>query len=570
MSPKLFQQLGQVLLASWALSGLGSELVGQAEKDALKQMKSAFRRGSPTALSIEAKSSALEAAAAFDSPALARALINAYRTLEKEAGPLETSRREAMMAGGGSRKLSPLREQVQPIHNMQRRLIEMIGDLQAPATVRELVTGFIRPRRRQPFALRLALSNRAGHLAERDLALVTEAGTKPKVEDRILLCKALGSLGKRAEGSVDWLLEQTAHESSEVRVAALKALESVASPKSLAPLISQLDAKPSRVRDQVVATLKELTGANPGLGAMSWRLWLADAGQVFVRGDKPLGGRGSKSRRAATKPAAGKPNKRKGRGKGKGKGKGKAQAMPKGTGSYFGIPQDGQSILYVFDNSASMKGKMGGGTKMDRCRAELHKGLNALTPNKTFNLMCFADKLRRFSDRMSKATPKNLARAHKWVDETKLELQTNSYDSLDHAFQLAGRGTFDRHYPVEADTIFYLTDGAPTRRRPQLRGGGRGKDKDRDEGDGKGKGRGKDKGQAKRGESIPEILDAVRRWNPLRSVVIHTIGLGVKGGRAGKAKKPGKPGKRAAAPKGARGFLQQLAAQNGGRFVTPQ
>ncbi len=554
----------QLLLALVACPGFGVELVGQTEEDVLKQIRSAFNVRVLTVRSIPAKNVALEAAAAFDSPKIAKALIKAYGVLEREAGPIEASRREAMMAGGGSRKLSPLRERLQPIHNTQRRLIEMIGGLKSPATVRVLVSEFIRPKRRHPFALRLALSKRTGQLAENDLALVTKAGTKSRVEDRVLLCRALGSIGRRAGGSLEWLLERMVDESSEVRVEAIKALEFLASPKSLAPLIDRLDAEPGRVRATVVATLQRLTGANPGLGSMSWRLWLADAGQVFIRGEKPLGRRNPKARPVKVKPVDGK-GRRGAKNKGKNKARGRGAAKPRGTGSYFGIPQDGQSILYVFDNSASMKGMLGRGrskkggagnggfeTKTDRCRAELHKALNGLTPNKTFNLMCFANKLRRFSDRMSAATPRNLARAHQWVDGLKLELQTNSYDSLDHAFQLAGRGTFDRYYPVVADTIFYLTDGAPTRRRPRGSEGA--------------KGRGQGGGGGNR-ESIPEILDAVRRWNPLRSVVIHTIGLGVRGGRVGKPKKPGKVG---AAARGPRAFLEQLAAQNGGQFVTPK
>ena len=70
---------------------------------------------------------------------------------------------------------------------------------------------------------------------------------------------------------------------------------------------------------------------------------------------------------------------------------------------------------------------------------------------------------------------------------------------------MAGRGTVDRYYPVVADTIFFLSDGAPT-----IKGSG----------DKRGLGR----------DSVEEILAAVQRWNPLGRVVIHSIGLGVRGG----------------------------------------
>lgn len=509
----------------------GAEVCGQTESEVVKQVRMAFRSRLETASSVEVKRSALAAAAEFDSPKIAKALIQAYRVLEREAGPLETRRQELLQRGGGSRVLSPLRGRVQPIHNLQRRLIRVLDGLKAPASVSELVAAFIKPKRRHPFALRLALSKRAGELANEDLNLVTKVRRKRSAEDRVLLCKALASLGKRASGSLDWVIEQMDHESIDVRIEAIRTLEFLAAPRSLAPLIDRLDAERGRIRDQVLATLQTLTGANPGPASQSWRLWLADVGQAFVRGEKPLGGKRPKVRRAPVEKV-----------EGKRKGKGKPEA--KGTGSYFGIPQDGNSILYVFDNSNSMKRNMGRGaslTRMDRCRAELHKGLKGLTPNKTFNLLCFANKLRRFSPGMLSATSQNLQRAHKWVDGIGLELETNTYDSLEHAFQIAGRGSVDRQYPVVADTIFFLSDGAPTIKGFGLKGKGRGLGRD----------------------SVVEILAAVRRWNPLRRVVIHAIGLGVRQGKRAAKNNPGRGD-------GPREFLEKLAAQNGGQFVNPK
>ena len=85
-----------------------------------------------------------------------------------------------------------------------------------------------------------------------------------------------------------------------------------------------------------------------------------------------------------------------------------------------------------------------------------------LTPQKTFNLLCFANKLRWYSTRMQAATKKNLASAHAWVDAVTLELETNTYDALEMAFHYAGRGAADRHYELLADTVFFLSDGRPS------------------------------------------------------------------------------------------------------------
>ena len=50
-------------------------------------------------------------------------------------------------------------------------------------------------------------------------------------------------------------------------------------------------------------------------------------------------------------------------------------------------------------------------------------------------------------------------------------------------------------------------------------------------------------------EFTEKIIEAVRRWNPYKSVVVHTIGLGKDLNKA---------------------FLEQLAHDNGGRFVQPK
>jgi hypothetical protein len=253
------------------------------------------------------------------------------------------------------------------------------------------------------------------------------------------------------------------------------------------------------------------------------------------------------------------------------------------TGSYFGIEQKGQAILYVFDVSLSMRQLMEGGggpgsgpgggrgrgggrgqgggrggngggqaageTRWDRCRKELHSALDKLAPRKTFNLLGFANRLRVFSNKMKKATPKNIARAHAWIDSLKLEFETNVHDALELAFYMAGRGAQDRYYEVEADTIFFLSDGAPTIPNPRARGIQR--------------------------DDPKQILSAVRRWNVLGRVIIHTIGLGLRGGGMGGGMGGGRRGRGGGGagpggPAGTRNFMSKLAAQNGGKFIEPR
>ena len=102
---------------------------------------------------------------------------------------------------------------------------------------------------------------------------------------------------------------------------------------------------------------------------------------------------------------------------------------------------------------------------------------------------------------MQPATTENVERAIEWVDGLKLELQTNVYDALELAFQLAGRGVDDRYYAPAVDTMFFLSDGAPTI--ANLMSGGMTQD------------------------DSDRILRAVARWNALGRVRIHAVALGM-------------------------------------------
>ena len=135
----------------------------------------------------------------------------------------------------------------------------------------------------------------------------------------------------------------------------------------------------------------------------------------------------------------------------------------------------------------------------------------------------------------AKATPDNIEAGIAWIDALELEFETNVYDALELAFLLAGRGVDDRYYDSNVDTIFFLSDGAPTIPKYNQRG--------------------------IRRDDPGQILQAVRRWNALYRVTVHTIGIGLRGGRRGGR---GRNQQNGASPIV---FLQRLAEQNQGRHV---
>jgi hypothetical protein len=185
-------------------------------------------------------------------------------------------------------------------------------------------------------------------------------------------------------------------------------------------------------------------------------------------------------------------------------------------GTFYGIPQISQRIIYVLDTSGSMKHEVGQGTRLDACRTEFKRALRALRPGATFNVVIYSKDARRFAKKpMVPAGDDSRSAAEKFVDEFAPAQNTNIFDALRTAFEMCGEGATKKGSPLNADTIYLLTDGSPTMP------------------DGK-------------PDDTNRILDAVREWNAARVVTIHTIGVGDALNT---------------------GFLSQLASENNGQFI---
>ena len=167
-----------------------------------------------------------------------------------------------------------------------------------------------------------------------------------------------------------------------------------------------------------------------------------------------------------------------------------------------------------------MSGKQGP-TRWQECLRELGQALDGLGPDRTFNVVVFAQRVLSFQTRQVAADPRNVEAAKEWLAELRLELGTAIFEGFEVAFHLGGARIEDRYFEPEIDTIFFLSDGMPTIRRPEA--------------------------PRKLSQDKPALtLALIRRRDPFRSVVVHAVQLGKSGGA---------------------GFLRELAKQGGGRFV---
>ena len=191
-------------------------------------------------------------------------------------------------------------------------------------------------------------------------------------------------------------------------------------------------------------------------------------------------------------------------------------------GHFYGIPQVSLKIIYIIDVSGSMKKDIGGKTRLEACKTELSHAISQLPRRAMFDVILYHRNVTVWKKQMQVAGPLKKGRkgnkdaAKEFYAKARPEGSTNIYDALRAAFKVAGEGTKKKNARLNADTIYLLTDGSPTTPAGKM-------------------------------DDVKKILEGARKWNALGRVTIHTIGIG---------KDLNRP------------FLEQLARENNGRFIS--
>lgn len=351
------------------------------------------------------------------------------------------------------------------------------------------------------------------------------AAIAPLVGDKepAVRCAALEGLAAlRDPGLVELAIGSLDDETWQVRSSAAQALGVVRDKRSIEPLIHKMETEEGRLVLDYAAALEEITAKMFGQRTENWRAWwdnVKDRGYEIAT-DEELAK--AKAKRAESE----------------------ALYTPTGGTSYHGIETPSRSILFVIDVSGSMEnfviekeryedGDYPSMKRIDICKTELQRTIEGLEPYVKINILAFATKVKAWKKKLVPCNVLNKKSAIDWVGRlealggsSKEDLaragltgaanleagKTNTYGVLKEALGAAGRGTKDKYYEVEVDTIFFLSDGRPTV-----------------------------------GELVDpdDILREVRKANQLRKVVIHTIAIG----------------------EFQKNFMKTLARESGGVFV---
>ena len=294
-------------------------------------------------------------------------------------------------------------------------------------------------------------------------------------------------------------------------------------------LIKALATATPRVSDEVVTSLRRLTGQNIEAFPEPWaKWWEANRGKWGEDG-RPL------------QPMVTTPRKE--------------------DIEYYGIKVRSDKVMFILDISGSMKEEKkpppatpsapapggpdkpkdpkagdpskGGaapdpgrpkfsGPKIEIAKQELKRALKSLTKESWFDIIAFNHSVTQWQPKMVQATDQNKELAYGWIRDMAPSGSTYVDGALRMAFKLAGTGVYDREHgygPIGVDTILLMSDGAPTDNAfPESKA-----------------------------MDTEEILGHVREWNAQKRVVIHCVGIdnvvvGID-------------------------FMKKLAAQNGGKYV---
>jgi len=147
-------------------------------------------------------------------------------------------------------------------------------------------------------------------------------------------------------------------------------------------------------------------------------------------------------------------------------------------GDYYGIPICAKRVVFVLDTSGSMRGG-----KVEAAQTELIRAVRELPKEVSFSIVAFDSTVRVWQRELVPATEQNKQIAVNVVLEQQPRNDTASFDALEAAFGL------------DPEAIYFLSDGAP---------------------------------QGGKITAPGEIIATIARWNRVRRISIHSIGIDTK------------------------------------------
>jgi hypothetical protein len=369
---------------------------------------------------------------------------------------------------------------------------------------------------------RAAAAEAMGQMSHKDVPPALLEALKKDNEHvvRIAVLDALRELKLNTPEVVAAVVAQLQSEYWQLKVCAALALQAIGSLAAVEPLIDALSKSDGRLRIELNDALAGLTGVNRHGDPAAWKAWFEENREAISKGTYAK----------KVSDSAGAPGKN------------------NATTTFYGIPVDSKSVIFVLDRSGSMvepsdwddskeavlsgggagggpEIKKGGDRKIDIARWQLKKAIAQLPEGTEFNVIFFSHEVVNLSEKMLRYSATTRKQAFDWIDKLDPFGGTNTFDALERALNYASGGmSGEKLQKSGVDTVCLVTDGLPNA------------------------------GQV----STPaEIVERIRTLNKNRKVKIHTVGIfTISGGDVGAKERD----------EGLK-FLKQLAEDSGGKFT---
>ena len=294
--------------------------------------------------------------------------------------------------------------------------------------------------------------SRIGH--KDSFPLLVKALSEKQAKAWIAIADAVASYATRNKDATVLTAPMLGNSAWQVRVTAARALAKYGTAECMEELIKRFGYEKGRLEKELHTALKAVSGDDLGPRASTWKKWW----------ERQLERHGGFDPNAPPKQPTEDPR----------------YATPKrksGDPHYYGRRIYSRAVGFVFDTSGSMdknivipKGAstmLGdiptSGTRMQVAKQVLAGAIKALKPQVKFNLVFFSTDVRPWKKNLTAASGGNTASAASAIMSMPAGGETNIHGALKAALGLHDKSSIHASLDRIPDTVYFLTDGSPTR-----------------------------------------------------------------------------------------------------------
>jgi len=270
----------------------------------------------------------------------------------------------------------------------------------------------------------------------------------------ISLADAVASFHTKDKQATLLTLPRIDHPAWQIRVTACRALAAYGTAECMDALIARFSKERGRLERELRAALKAVSGDDLGPRANTWATWWEQQKKLHGGFDPNPPPKAPDADRYA-KPKRRRPD----------------------DPYYYGRRIFSRSVGFVFDTSGSMdknikisagaSTQLGdiptSGTRMQVAKQVLAGSILKLKSKVRFNLVFFSTNVRPWKKTLVPATPGNTKAAASAIMAAPAKGETNIHGALKAALGLHGVPTLSAKLLNIPDTVYFLTDGSPTR-----------------------------------------------------------------------------------------------------------